>query len=136
MQIKNFSLSGILCACVIVTNAQNKPDTSVLASNVKPQNPIHEKTLHQSNTTKLVQSSSLRDNEDQRFGTVRGRITTSDGSIAPYVSVALKGTSFGAISNEDGEYQIRKVPAGEYTIVVSAIGLYPKEKQVTVIGKS
>ncbi|WP_214229157.1 TonB-dependent receptor [Pedobacter sp. B4-66] len=136
MQIKNFLLSGMLCACVIVTNAQNRPDTSVLASNFKPQNPIHEKTLHQSNTTKLVQPSSLRDNEDQRFGTVRGRITTSDGSIAPYVSVVLKGTSFGAISNEDGEYQIRKVPAGEYTIVVSAIGLYPKEKQVTVIGKS
>jgi len=133
MQIKNFLLSGILCACVIVTNAQNKPDTSVLASNVKPQNPIHEKILHQSNT---IQSPSVRDNEDQRFGTVRGRITTSDGSIAPYVSVILKGTSFGAISNEDGEYQIRKVPAGEYTIVVSAVGLYPKEKQVTVTGKS
>lgn len=133
MQIKNFLLSGILCACVIVTNAQNKPDTSVLASNVKSQNRIHEKTLHQSNTT---QSPSVRDNEDQRFGTVKGRITTSDGSTAPYVSVVLKGTTLGAISNEDGEYQIRKVPAGEYTIVVSAIGLYPKEKQVTVIGKS
>ena len=33
-------------------------------------------------------------------------------------------------------YSIRKVPAGTYTLVVSAIGLYPKEKQINVTGKA
>jgi len=71
----------------------------------------------------------------QQTGNVRGRITTSDGSVASFVSVQLKGTSLGAVSDEDGEYLIRKVPAGSYTIVVSAVGLYPKEKQITTNGK-
>ena len=69
----------------------------------------------------------------QQTGTVRGRVTTSDGTIAEGVTVKLKGTEMGAVTNEDGEYQIRKVPAGNYTLVVSAVGLYPKEKQITVI---
>ncbi|MCX2486411.1 TonB-dependent receptor [Pedobacter sp. MR2016-24] len=68
----------------------------------------------------------------QQTGTVRGRVTTSDGTIAEGVTVKLKGTEMGAVTNEDGEYQIRKVPAGNYTLVVSAVGLYPKEKQITV----
>jgi len=72
----------------------------------------------------------------QQTGSVRGRITTSDGNVAEGVTVKLKGTDFGAISNEDGEYHIRKVPAGNYTLIVSAIGLYPKEKQITVNGKA
>lgn len=72
----------------------------------------------------------------QQTGSVKGRITTSDGSVAEGVTVKLKGTEFGSVSNEDGEYHIRKVPAGNYTLVVSAIGLYPKEKQITVTGKA
>lgn len=72
----------------------------------------------------------------QQTGSVKGRITTSDGSVAEGVTVKLKGTDFGSVSNEDGEYHIRKVPAGNYTLIVSAIGLYPKEKQITVTGKS
>lgn len=68
----------------------------------------------------------------QHTGSVKGRITTSDGTIADGVTVKLKGTTFGAITEENGSYSIRKVPTGNYTIVVSAIGLYPKEKQITV----
>lgn len=71
----------------------------------------------------------------QQTGGVRGRITTADGTVAEGVTVKLKGTDLGAVTNEDGEYHIRKVPAGNYTLVVSAIGLYPKEKQITVSGK-
>jgi len=71
----------------------------------------------------------------QQTSSLRGRITTSDGTVAEGVTVKLKGTDFGAITNENGEYHIRKVPAGNYTLVVSAIGLYPKEKQISVSGK-
>lgn len=72
----------------------------------------------------------------QQTGTVRGRITTVDGNIAGSVTVKLKGTDLGSITNEDGEYHIRKVPVGNYTLIVSAVGLFPKEKQVTVTHKS
>lgn len=72
----------------------------------------------------------------QQTGTVKGRVTTADGRIATNVSVKLKGTALGAITNEDGIYFIHKVQAGNYTLVVSAIGLYPKEKQISVTGKA
>ncbi|SHG37984.1 TonB-dependent receptor [Pedobacter caeni] len=72
----------------------------------------------------------------QQTSSIKGRITTADGRVASNISVQLKGTSLGGISDEDGEYHIRKVPVGEYTIVVSGVGLFTKEKQVMVTGKS
>ena len=78
-------------------------------------------------TDSLVQSRN-----DEQTGTVRGRITTADGSVAANVTVVLKGTRFGSVTDEDGLYQIRRVPVGDYTLVVSAVGLYPKEKQIHV----
>ncbi|QNK61059.1 TonB-dependent receptor [Pedobacter sp. PAMC26386] len=71
----------------------------------------------------------------QQTGGIKGRITTADGNVAEGVTIKLKGTELGTITNQDGEYHIRKVPTGNYTLVVSAIGLYPKEKQITVTGK-
>ena len=68
----------------------------------------------------------------QGTGNIKGRITTSDGTVADGVTVKLKGTAIVAITEENGSYTIKKVPAGNYTIVVSAVGLYPKEKQITV----
>lgn len=68
----------------------------------------------------------------QETGHIRGRVTTSDGTIAEGVTVKLKGTSYGAVTDEDGNYSIRKVPAGSYTLVVSGVGLYPKEKQISL----
>ncbi|GAA4203151.1 hypothetical protein GCM10022289_18970 [Pedobacter jeongneungensis] len=78
-------------------------------------------------TDSLVQSRN-----DEQTGLVRGRITTADGSVAANVTVVLKGTRFGSVTDEDGLYQIRRVPVGDYTLVVSAVGLYPKEKQIHV----
>lgn len=72
----------------------------------------------------------------QQTGSVKGRVTTADGRIASSVSVKLKNTTLGAITDEDGTYLIRKVPVGDYTLVVSAVGLYPKEKQISVTGKA
>lgn len=135
MQIKKFLPLGILCACVFVTNAQTTPNGSAGRSS---QNSTYETTLLKNNSAApFVAQKRLADpEEEQKTGTVRGRITTADGSVAPYVSVVLKGTSFGAITDEDGEYQIRRVPVGDYTIVVSAVGLYPKEKQVRVSARA
>lgn len=70
----------------------------------------------------------------QQTGGVRGRITTSDGTVAEGVTIKLKGTQLGTVTNIDGEYHIRKVPVGNYTLIVSAVGLYPKEKSITVAG--
>lgn len=72
----------------------------------------------------------------QHTGSIKGRVTTADGNVAGSISVKLKGTNFGGLTNEEGEYHIRRIPAGEYMVIVSAVGLFPKEKQIIITGKS
>jgi len=68
----------------------------------------------------------------QQTGSISGKITTSDGHNAAFVSVKLIGKPFGATTNENGNYEIKKVNTGKYTIRVSAVGLSPQEKPVEV----
>ncbi|MFC0181262.1 carboxypeptidase-like regulatory domain-containing protein [Pseudarcicella hirudinis] len=65
-------------------------------------------------------------------GVIKGRVTTSDGKSAEFVTLSLKGTSRGATSNEKGEYRIEKVKPGKYIIQASFIGLETKNHSVTV----
>lgn len=56
-------------------------------------------------------------------GIVKGVIRHADTKEGiPFANIQLKGTTWGASSNENGEYTLSKVPAGSYTIVVSAVG--------------
>lgn len=69
----------------------------------------------------------------QQASAIRGRVTTSDGTPAEAVTVGLKGRSQGTITNSRGEYVLERVRPGEYTLVVSAIGLKGEEKTITVV---
>lgn len=53
--------------------------------------------------------------------TLSGRIVSAEGEIIDFAGVYLKGTSYGVYTNEKGIYRFQ-APAGEYTLVVSAIG--------------
>jgi len=68
----------------------------------------------------------------QQSGTsaIKGRIVTSDGQSAAWVSIKLVGKPLGATSNENGEYIINKVKPGKYIVRVSAVGLTSQEKIV------
>ncbi|WP_019946499.1 TonB-dependent receptor [Hymenobacter aerophilus] len=70
----------------------------------------------------------------QQTATIRGRVTTSDGRPAESVTVGLKGRNQGAITNGRGEYAIERVADGQYTVVVSAVGLKTTERLVAVSG--
>ncbi len=65
-------------------------------------------------------------------GSVRGRIYTSDRKPAPFVSISVKGTNKGTVSTEEGNFILRHLPAGEYTLVATFVGLQPQEQSVTV----
>ncbi|SHK05688.1 TonB-dependent receptor [Hymenobacter psychrotolerans] len=69
----------------------------------------------------------------QQASAIRGRVTTSDGTPAEAVTVGLKGRGQGTITNSRGEYVLERVRPGEYTLVVSAIGLKGEEKTITVV---
>jgi len=67
----------------------------------------------------------------QTKGLIKGKILTSKNEPAENVSLRLKETVYGAVSDEHGKFQFR-APAGNYTLVVSHVGLSNQEIAVTV----
>jgi iron complex outermembrane receptor protein len=63
---------------------------------------------------------------------LKGRIRTSDGQPAAYVNIALRGTTQGTATDEQGHYLLKNVPAGPHTVVTSSVGLQTQEKAVTL----
>jgi iron complex outermembrane receptor protein len=68
-------------------------------------------------------------------GTISGSIVDrKTGEPLPYVNVTLKGTSLGSASDEQGQFTISGVPAGEYILVASVIGHASFELPGVVVG--
>ena len=55
-------------------------------------------------------------------GTIAGNIRDDSGNHIEGVSISLENASFGVASNSKGDFLIDKIPFGDYTIVISAIG--------------
>lgn len=65
-------------------------------------------------------------------GMISGRvISTVEKEVVDFATVYLKGTNRGATTDEKGLYHLKAV-AGDYTLVVSAIGYTTVEKKVTL----
>lgn len=58
-----------------------------------------------------------------------GKIRTNTNEIADFATVSLKNTSYGSVTTMDGFYSI-EAPAGNYVLVVSAVGYKTVEKPV------
>jgi len=69
------------------------------------------------------------------FGTVKGTIKTSDGVSAEAVEVTIKGIS-NTTADKSGNYTLKNVPAGTYTVTARLVGLAPASGQVTVTAGS
>ncbi len=65
-------------------------------------------------------------------GTISGKVTTSDGEPAEFVNIGIAGTTAGAATDSKGEFRIEGVEPGEYTIVISHVGLGRMEQRVIV----
>lgn len=70
----------------------------------------------------------------QQHGSLSGTITTSSGEPVAYVSVLLKGTSYGASTTDKGHFSINHIVPGTYTVSVTAVNIVAQEKMVTIIG--
>ena len=67
-------------------------------------------------------------------GTIEGTIYDADtGDILPGAQVVVLDLNQGAVSDIDGRYQIRDVPAGDYTLEARFIG-YGSERQSITLG--
>jgi iron complex outermembrane receptor protein len=67
-----------------------------------------------------------------QHGDVEGFVKTNDGQPAAFVNIVIKETGTGTTSAEDGHYAIKRVRAGEYTLVSSFVGLQAQEQKITV----
>lgn len=65
-------------------------------------------------------------------GSISGQITTTDNKPAGYVSIILKGTNKFAVTDENGNFIIKNVKEGFYTLEISMVGLKPIEEPVEV----
>ncbi|MGN6490695.1 MAG: TonB-dependent siderophore receptor [Agriterribacter sp.] len=65
-------------------------------------------------------------------GTIKGRVTTSDGKPAEFVNVLLLGTGKGAVVNEQGNYVLKNIAAGSYTLSASFTGLVTQNKVIAI----
>ena len=63
---------------------------------------------------------------------ISGKILSTEKEIVDFATVYLKGTNFGGTTSQEGLYHLR-APAGNYTLVVSAVGYKTVEKHVTLI---
>lgn len=68
----------------------------------------------------------------QERGKINGKISLSGNTPAENISVALKGTAYSAVTNQQGNYEIRNIKPGTYSIRVSAIGITPVEESIIV----
>lgn len=64
-------------------------------------------------------------------GLISGRVVAADNSVAVQATVALEGTAYSSVTNEQGLYHL-KAPAGTYRLVVTGTGYREARHDVTI----
>ena len=67
--------------------------------------------------------------------TISGKVRSNNTEL-PFVNVYLKGTQKGAVSKEDGSFQISDIKTGTYTIIASYTGYQTQKKIITVVSEN
>jgi iron complex outermembrane recepter protein len=88
------------------------------------------------NTINAMQIATFSNEDNAQGGSIKGKITNKDGEGLQFVNITLKDSKYGTVSNEDGEYLLKNIKAGTYTLVVKFVGLKTQEKTIEVIDKS
>lgn len=88
----------------------------------------HATLTAQSLATPSVEARVIEDGK----ATVKGKISTADGSPAAFVNVTLRGTYKSTMTSEEGIFQLNHVKAGNYVLEISLVGLEIQEKQISV----
>lgn len=57
---------------------------------------------------------------------INGKVTSSSGQVS-YVNIAVKGTTLGTLTDENGQFELKGLPAGKIILVARAIGYESRE---------
>jgi len=77
-------------------------------------------------------SSAANTEDPEGFGIVKGTVVTTDNQPAAQVSVQLGDNGRRAVTDERGEFVIRRVKPGNYIIQIMLLGHEPILQQITV----
>jgi Fe(3+) dicitrate transport protein len=77
-------------------------------------------------------SASAQTPASAQTGTIRGTLIDTAGEPVAYGTIILTGTKYYTTSDQLGNFSLRKVAAGEYTLAVSRAGLLPLDRPITV----
>ena len=82
--------------------------------------------------TEITVNSTAKALSEVPFGSVTGKVTTTDNKAAAYVSVVLKGTNKYSITDENGNFTLKNLKEGFYTLEISTVGLRTIERSIEV----
>ena len=69
----------------------------------------------------------------QQTANINGKITTSDGQPASYISIGLKSSNHYTSSDDNGAYNLSRIKPGTYVLEVRGVGINPQEKTVVLL---
>ncbi len=81
----------------------------------------------------IVLSVNEKSNVSQQTGNVSGNVTDSSGQPLPGVSIVIKGTTNGTITDFDGKFNLADVP-GDATLIFSFVGM--KSQEIFIAGQT
>jgi len=79
------------------------------------------------------EKTMLTERQQKQQQTVSGKVTDESGQPLPGVTIVIKGTTRGAITNTDGNYSLTNVPYGA-TLIFSFVGM--KTQEIPVSGRT
>jgi TonB-linked SusC/RagA family outer membrane protein len=85
------------------------------------------------NNLVVISNNSTPSSSEQQPLTVSGKVTDSTGSPLPGVSVVVKGTTIGTITDFNGNYTLANFPA-KTSLIFSFVGM--KSQEIAVVNKS
>lgn len=75
---------------------------------------------------------ALASEDEDQLSHIKGKVTTADGKPAPYVTVQVTGlNNKGAVTDENGEFSIRRLNPGTYVLHITLVGFETLEQEVT-----
>jgi len=85
--------------------------------------------IYKINNRQIALSNKTAFSGEQQPKSISGKVTDSSGASLPGVSVAVKGTTIGAITDANGNYSLSNVPA-KATLIFSFVGMRSQEVAV------
>lgn len=69
---------------------------------------------------------------EENNGAIKGKVTTSEGQPAAFVTIQVKGSKRSTLTDEEGNFTLRNLAPGEYDLEVSLTGFTSLTQHVTV----